>query len=163
MSNAYNDWKKDMESYTKFFKRGDKAFKGVCYNNDYCIDGMNYEFCDLLVKDVVIHEQFRDSSGLQLLFTNEKGELIFGKRNNPNDPSKRSPHPMLMKVIIVQAGSSVRNPDGTYDDDYEQTLYVFHNDWLMSDGKKLFVVDEHYIKEWTEITEQEFVKINKGD
>lgn len=152
MSNAYNDWKKDMESYTKFFKRGDKAFKGVCYNNDYCIDGMNYEFCDLLVKDVVIHEQFRDSSGLQLLFTNEKGELISAEQMIDN-----------MKVIIVQAGSSVRNPDGTYDDDYEQTLYVFHNDWLMSDGKKLFVVDEHYIKEWTEITEQEFVKINKGD
>jgi hypothetical protein len=152
MSNAYNDWKKDMESYTKFFKRGDKAFKGICYNNDYCTDGMNYEFCDLLVKDVVIHEQFRDSSGLQLLFTNEKGELISAEQMIDN-----------MKVIIVQAGSSVRNPDGTYDDDYEQTLYVFHNDWLMSDGKKLFVVDEHYIKEWTEITEQEYVKINKGD
>ena len=152
MSNAYNDWKKDMESYTKFFKRGDKAFKGICYNNDYCIDGMNYEFCDLLVKDVVIHEQFRNSSGVQLLFTNEKGGLISAEQMIDN-----------MKVIIVQAGSSVRNPDGTYDDDYEQTLYVFHNDWLMSDGKKLFVVDEHYIKEWTEITEQEYVKINKGD
>lgn len=152
MSNAYNDWKKDMESYTKFFKRGDKAFKGICYNNDYCIDGMNYEFCDLLVKDVVIHEQFRNSSGVQLLLTNENGELISMEQMIDN-----------MKVIIVQAGSSVRNPDGTYDDDYEQTLYVFHNDWLMSDGKKLFVVDEHYIKEWTEITEQEFVKINKGD
>lgn len=152
MSNAYNDWKKDMESYTKFFKRGDKAFKGICYNNDYCTDGMNYEFCDLLVKDVVIHEQFRNSSGVQLLLTNENGELISMEQMIDN-----------MKVIIVQAGSSVRNPDGTYDDDYEQTLYVFHNDWLMSDGKKLFVVDEHYIKEWTEITEQEYVKINKGD
>lgn len=152
MSNAYNDWKKDMESYTKFFKRGDKAFKGICYNNDYCIDGMNYEFCDLLVKDVVIHEQFRNSSGVQLLLTNENGELISMEQMIDN-----------MKVIIVQAGSSVRNPDGTYDDDYEQTLYVFHNDWLMFDGKKLFVVDEHYIKEWTEITEQEYVKINKGD
>lgn len=152
MSNAYNDWKKDMESYTKFFKRGDKAFKGVCYNNDYCIDGMNYEFCDLLVSDVIIHEQFRNPGNVQLLLKNEKGEFISMEQMMDN-----------MKVIIVQAGSSVRNPDGTYDDDYEQTLYVFHNDWLMSDGKKLFVVDEHYIKEWTEITEQEYVKINKGD
>lgn len=152
MSNAYNDWKKDMESYTKFFKRGDKAFKGICYNNDYCTDGMNYEFCDLLVKDVVIHEQFRNSSGVQLLFTNENGELISMEQMIDN-----------MKVIIVQVGTSSRNPDGTYDEHYEKTLYVFHNDWLMSDGKKLFVVDEHYIKEWTEITEQEFVKINKGD
>lgn len=152
MSNAYNDWKKDMESYTKFFKRGDKAFKGICYNNDYCTDGMNYEFCDLLVKDVIIHEQFRNPGNVQLLLKNEKGEFISMEQMMDN-----------MKVIIVQAGSSVRNPDGTYDDDYEQTLYVFHNDWLMSDGKKLFVVDEHYIKEWTEITEQEYVKINKGD
>ena len=152
MSNAYNDWKKDMESYTKFFKRGNKAFKGICYNNDYCVDGMNYEFCDLLVKDAVIHEQFRNPGGVQLLLANEKGELISAEQMIDN-----------MKVIIVQAGSSVRNPDGTYDDDYEQTLYVFHNDWLMSDGKKLFVVDEHYIKEWAEITEEEFVKINKGE
>ena len=33
----------------------------------------------------------------------------------------------------------------------------------MSDGKDLFVVDENHINEWTEITEEEFVKINKGD
>ena len=125
MSNAYNDWKKDMEEYTKFFKRGDKAFKGICYNNDYCIDGMNYEFCDLLLEDVAYNDDFQ--------------------------------------MLIVQVGTSSRNSDGTYDDHYEKTLYIFHNDWLMSDGKDLFVVDEHYIKEWTEITEEEFVKINKGD
>ena len=125
MSNAYNDWKKDMEEYTKFFKRGDKVFKGICYNNDYCIDGMNYEFCDLLLEDVAYNDDFQ--------------------------------------MLIVQVGTSSRNPDGTYDDHYEKTLYIFHNNWLMSDGKDLFVVDEHYIKEWTEITEEEFVKINKGD
>lgn len=125
MSNAYNDWKRDMESHTKFFKRGDKAFKGICYNNDYCTDGMNYEFCDLLLEDAAY-----------------------------NDDNQ---------MLIVQVGTSSRNPDGTYDDDYEQTLYVFHNDWLMTDGKKLFVVDEHHINEWSEITEQEFVKINKKE
>lgn len=152
MSNAYNDWKKDMESYTKFFKRGNKAFKGVCYNNDYCTDGMNYEFCDLLVSDVVIHKQFQNSGNVQLLIANENGELISMEQMIDN-----------MKVIIVQVGTSSRNPDGTYDEHYEKTLYVFHNDWLMSDGKDLFVVDEHYIKEWTEITEQEFVKINKKE
>jgi hypothetical protein len=152
MSNAYNDWKKDMESYTKFFKRGDKAFKGICYNNDYCTDGMNYEFCDLLLEDVVIHKQFQNSGNAQLLIANEKGELISMEQMIDN-----------MKVLIVQVGTSSRNPDGTYDEHYEKTLYVFHNDWLMSDGKDLFVVDEHYIKEWTEITEQEFVKINKKE
>lgn len=152
MSNAYNDWKKDMESYTKFFKRGNKAFKGICYKDDYCTDGMNYEFCDLLVSDVVIHKQFQNSGNVQLLIANENGELISMEQMIDN-----------MKVIIVQVGTSSRNPDGTYDEHYEKTLYVFHNDWLMSDGKDLFVVDEHYIKEWTEITEQEFVKINKKE
>ena len=153
MSNAYNDWKKDMESYTKFFKRGDKAFKGICYNNDYCVDGMNYEFCDLLVKDVVIIQQLTFSTNLKIISTDNKHEgFITNKQLEDN-----------LKVITVQVGTSSRNPDGTYDDHYEKTLYVFHNDWLMSDGKDLFVVDEHYIKEWTEITEQEFVKINKGE
>lgn len=153
MSNAYNDWKKDMESYTKFFKRGDKAFKGICYNNDYCTDGMNYEFCDLLVSDVVIHKQLTNSAGIDLLIKDViSGELITMDQFMDN-----------LKVLIVQVGTSSRNPEGTYDDHYEKTLYVFHNDWLMSDGKDLFVVDEHYIKEWTEITEEEYVKINKGD
>lgn len=146
MSNAYNDWKKDMESYTKFFKRDNKAFKGICYNNDYCTDGMNYEFCDLLVDDVVIHKQ-----------------LLHTEKLPSPEEEKLAKFEDSFKVIIVQVGTSVRNTDGTYDDDYEQTLYVFHNDWLMTDGKKLFVVDEHHINEWSEITEQEFVKINKKE
>ena len=146
MSNAYNDWKKDMESYTKFFVRDGKPCKGICYNNDYCTDGMNYEFCDLLVKDVVIHKQITHAEKLP-----------------PLEEEKLANFEDTFKVLIIQVGTSSRNPDGTYDEHYEKTLYVFHNDWLMTDGKDLFVVDEHYIKEWTEITEQEFVKINKGD
>jgi hypothetical protein len=128
MSNAYNDWKKDMESYTKFFVRDGKPYKGICYNDDYCIDGMNYEFCDLLVDDVTYIE-FNDDS----------------------------------QILVVQVGTSSRNPDRSYDEDYEKTIYVFHNDWLMTDGKDLFVIDKDHIKEWTEITEEEFVKINKGN
>lgn len=123
MSNAYNDWKKDMEAYTRFFKRDNKIYKGICYNDDYYTDGMNYEFCDLLLEDVAYNNNFQ--------------------------------------MLIVQVGTSSRNPDGIYNDNYEKTLYVFHNDWLMSDGKDLFVVDAYHIKEWTEITEQEFAKINK--
>lgn len=125
MSNAYLDWKKDMEAYTKFFVRDGKPCKGICYNDDYCTDGMNYEFCDFLVEDIAY-----------------------------NDDNQ---------MLIVQVGTSSRDPDGTYYEDYEKTLYVFHNDWLMTDGKDLFVIDENHIKEWTEITEQEFVKINKGN
>lgn len=153
MSNAYNDWKKDMESYTKFFKRGDKAFKGICYKDDYCTDGMNYEFCDLLVDDVVIHRQLRVTDDAILNIKDLKTGL----------PQTNKQIEDNFKVLIVQVGTSSRNPDGTYDNHYEKTLYVFHNDWLMSDGKDLFVVDEHYINEWKEITEREFVKIIKGE
>ena len=124
MSNAYNDWKKDMESYVRFFKRDNKIYKGICYNDDYCIDGMNYEFFDLLLEDVTHNDNFQ--------------------------------------MLTAQVGTSSRNPDGTYYEHYEKTLYLFHDDWLMSDGKDLFVVDKYYIKEWTEITEQEFANINKG-
>ena len=125
MSNAYNDWKKDMEAYTRFFKRDNKIYKGICYNDDYCTDGMNYEFCDLIVNDVTYNNNFQ--------------------------------------MLTVQVGTSLRNPDGTYDENYEKTLYIFHNDWLMSDGKDLFIVDAQHIKEWTEITEQEFAKINEKE
>ena len=135
MSNAYNDWKKDMEAYTRFFKRDNKVYKGICYKDDYCTDGMNYEFCDLIVNDAAVHNQISDLVTFEDTF----------------------------KFIIVQVGASSRNPDGTYDENYEKTLYVFHNDWLMSDGKDLFVVDAQHIKEWTEITEQEFTKINKKE
>ena len=123
MINAYNDWKKDMKAYTRFFKRANKIYKGICYNVDYCTDGMNYEFCDLLLEDVAYNDN--------------------------------------LQMLAVQVGDSSRNPDGTYDENYKKTLYVFHNDWLMSDRKDLFVVDAQHIKEWTEITEQEFTKINK--
>ena len=68
-----------------------------------------------------------------------------------------------LQMLAVQVGDSSRNTDGTYDENYEKTLYVFHNDWLMSDGKDLFVVDAQHIKEWTEITEQEFAKVSEKE
>ena len=144
MSNAYNDWKKDMETYTRFFKRDNKVYKGICYNDDYCTDGMNYEFCDLLLDDAIIHSQLSHTEVLP-----------------PHEEEKLVKFEDCFKFITVQVGISSRNPDGTYYEHYEKTLYVFHNDWLMSDGKDLFVVDAQHIKEWTEITEQEFAKINK--
>lgn len=141
MSNAYNDWKNDMKVYTRFFKRDNKVYKGICYNDDYCTDGMNYEFCDLLLDDAIIHSQLSHTEVLP-----------------PHEEEKLVKFEDAFKFIAVQVGTSSRNPDGTYDENYEKTLYIFHNDWLMSDGKDLFVVDEQHIKEWMEITEQEFIK-----
>ena len=123
MSNGYNDYRLEMESYVKYFERNGKGYVGVCYKSDYEVDAMGYEFCDLLMDDIAY-----------------------------NDDNQ---------MLIVQVGTSSRNPDGTYYEDYEKTLYVFRNDWLMTDGKDLFVVDEHHINEWEEISEKEYKSLTK--
>ena len=153
MSNGYNDYRLEMEYYVKHFERDGKTYTGVCYKSDYEVDAMGYEFCDFMCEDIVIHKQVNFINPVPLA-------IIDGERNTLQTNEQLMDN---MKVLIVQVGTSNRNPDGTYDEDYEKTLYVFHNDWLMSDGKDLFVVDEHHINEWKEITEQEFVKINKGE
>ncbi|MDD5941460.1 hypothetical protein [Fibrobacter sp.] len=48
------------------------------------------------MKNNTVYLDGKKANGLYTYVVNEKGELIFGKRNNPNDPSKRSPHPMLI-------------------------------------------------------------------
>jgi len=48
------------------------------------------------MKNNTVYLDGKKANGLYTYVVNEKGELIFGKRNNPNGPSKRSPHPMLI-------------------------------------------------------------------
>lgn len=48
------------------------------------------------MKNNTVYLNGKKANGLYTYVVNEKGKLIFGKRNNPNDPSKRSPHPMLI-------------------------------------------------------------------
>ena len=48
------------------------------------------------MKNNTVYFDGKKANGLYTYVVNEKGELIFGKRNNPNDPSKRSPRPMLI-------------------------------------------------------------------
>lgn len=53
MSNEYKEWQKDMESQVVVFEKDLHKFHGVCFNNpDFCIDSMNYEFCDFICADI---------------------------------------------------------------------------------------------------------------
>ena len=116
MSNEYKDWLDDMESQVIVFEKGPHKFHGVCFNNpDFCIDSMNYEFCDFICADI---------------------ELL-------ND-----------NILKVQVGDEYNNYDGSWTVDYENTLYLLKNDWLMIDCKtyKFFVVDSEHISEYKRIS-----------
>lgn len=86
--------------------------------------------------------------GTLLYVLTEDGKLLFGKRNNPNDPNKRAPHPTLVGGInpkVICAGMitfskgkivSVNNNSGHYKpniksmkevDNYMKKLYEQHS------------------------------------
>ena len=48
------------------------------------------------MKNNIIYLDGKRANGIYTYVVNEKGELIFGKRCNPQNPQKRSPHPMLI-------------------------------------------------------------------
>lgn len=48
------------------------------------------------MKNNVVYLDGKKANGLYTYVVNENGKLIFGKRNNPDDPTKRSPHPLLI-------------------------------------------------------------------
>lgn len=84
----------------------------------------------MIQDDPVIHSQVVGNNLLaQLLLTKD---VKTGKINNWNDFKKS------MEVAIIQEGTS---------NSFFQTLYVFHNDWLLLDEStnRLLVVDENKI------------------
>uniref|UniRef100_A0A7C9JD95 Uncharacterized protein n=1 Tax=Muribaculaceae bacterium Z82 TaxID=2304548 RepID=A0A7C9JD95_9BACT len=48
------------------------------------------------IKDGKVYVAGNPIHGRIIYVINMQGEMIIGKRNNPNDPSARSPHPMLI-------------------------------------------------------------------
>ena len=52
--------------------------------------------------------------GTYTYIVNENGDVIFGKRCNPNDPSRRAPHPTLIggKDPEVQCAGMIRIEKG---------------------------------------------------
>lgn len=147
MSNGYNDYKMEMEEGVHFFERDGKIYNGVKFTDDSSVlDVMSYQYCDLLCADTIVFTQVRLGGGLVAM---EMEEGIVSKE----EIEERS------KVAIIQVGDEFSDPDGNRVEEYEETIYVFHNDWLMCDEhQKLFVVDEHHIHLYKEITEKDFVE-----
>ncbi len=48
------------------------------------------------IKDNIVYYEGRRANGCFTYVVDENGNLIFGKRNNPDGPTLRSPHPMLI-------------------------------------------------------------------
>jgi len=131
----------------KTFTKNGRQFRGICFTDKSVLEEMEYEFADFIVDDIKIIQQL--NFGKLALSIFDKVILSFDRVHNK--PQTLSDMEEMSEVIVVQTGDVFDNHDGTFDKDYQGTLYVFHNDWLMCDGRKLFVADEYYIKEFIEL------------
>lgn len=113
------------------FIKGHTGYKGIQFlEGDEFKEDVIREFAGVIQDDPVIHSQVVGNNFLaQLLLTKD---VKTGKINNWNDFKKS------MEVAIIQEGTSKS---------FFQTLYVFHNDWLLLDEStnRLLVVDENKI------------------
>ena len=113
------------------FLKGHTGYKGIQFlEGDEFKEDVIREFAGVIQDDPVIHSQVVGNNFLaQLLLTKD---VKTGKINNWNDFKKS------MEVAIIQEGTS---------NSFFQTLYVFHNDWLLLDEStnRLLVVDENKI------------------
>ena len=123
MSNGYNDYRIEMESNIKYFKRDDKLYVGIHYLGEYEEDSITYQFCDLMCEDV--------------------------KQQNGD--------------LIIQVGTEYKNyTTGEYERNYEYTVYLPKDYWIMCNAEqKLFVVDNRYINDFIQISEQEYICLRK--
>lgn len=131
----------------KTFTKNNRQFKGICFTDKSVLEEMEYEFVDFIVDDIKIIRQLNFGKLALSIF----GKATVAYDRVHNKPQTLSDMEELSEVIVIQTGNVFDNHDGTFDKDYQGTLYVFHNDWLMCDGRKLFVADESYIKEFIEL------------
>lgn len=131
----------------KTFTKNNRQFKGICFTDKSVLEEMEYEFADFIVDDIKIIQQLNFGKLALSIF----GKATVAYDRVHNKPQTLSDMEELSEVIVIQTGNVFDNHDGTFDKDYQGTLYVFHNDWLMCDGRKLFVADESYIKEFIEL------------
>lgn len=132
---------------TKLFMKDKVLYHGICFTNKDVKESMEYEFADFIVDNIKIMTQLSFGTALKAVFGHSK--IAFDQNHQISQTIEEIEK--TLEVMIVQSGTSFDNHDGTWTHDYEGTLYLFHNDWLMCDGKKLFVVDEEHIKEFTEL------------
>ena len=136
-----------------FYKDGN-IYKGICFINKDSRDEMEYEFADFICEDILLVCQLNFGLMAPIIEKAFKDGIIAHDSVHNVDQTLEDLETSL-EALVVQAGTSYDNHDGTWTHDYEGTLYVFHNDWLMLDTKnnRLLVVDEKYIKEFEEMTE----------
>lgn len=131
----------------KTFTKNNRQFKGICFTDKSILEEIEYEFADFIVDDIKIVQQLNFGKLALSIF----GKATVAYDHVHNKSQTLSDMEELSEVIVIQTGNVFDNHDGTFDKDYQGTLYVFHNDWLMCDGRKLFVADENYIKEFIEL------------
>lgn len=131
----------------KTFTKNNRQFKGICFTDKSVLEEMEYEFADFIVDDIKIIQQLNFGKLALSIF----GKATVAYDRVHNKPQTLSDMEELSEVIVIQTGNVFDNHDSTFDKDYQGTLYVFHNDWLMCDGRKLFVADESYIKEFSKL------------
>ena len=73
----------------------------------------------ILLRDAIRNNRFYQKNGKKterefMYVMDKNGNIIFGKRDNPNDPAKRSPHPTLIggKDPRVQCAGIITFKDG---------------------------------------------------
>lgn len=136
-----------------FYKDGN-IYKGICFINKDSRDEMEYEFADFICEDILFVRQLNFGPMASIIKKAFKDGIIAHDSVHNVDQTLEDLETSL-EALVVQAGTFYDNHDGTWTHDYEGTLYVFHNDWLMIDtnNSRLLVVDEKYIKEFEEMTE----------
>lgn len=158
MSNGYNDYKQEMQGYVHFFEKDGKLYNGIQFTDECSVvDGMSYQYCDLMSEDVKVHHQIQGIMGNKVTqkMADKIVKAVFGKTTVEMDKE--------MQVAIIQVGSEDWNHySQNYDRDHKYTLYLFHNDWLMcGERQNLFAVDEHHMDGYKEISEKEYVLSEK--
>ena len=116
------------------FVKGQRHYNGIQFldGEEFKNDVMR-EFAGVIQEDPVIHEQIVGDSFFHNLI------MTLDLRTNKIDSWKE--FKKKMEVAIIQEGTS---------HSYFQTLYVFHNDWLLccEEDNRLLVVDEKKINDF---------------
>lgn len=126
----------------KLFEKEGRRITGICFTESKeTLEEINNEFVDFTCEDAVCVRQ------VQLPAVDEKKtNLGFGMNRAIKSPEQAESD---MEVIVIQEGCSFYDyQKQDYEDTYFSTLYLFHNDWLMCDGRRLFVVDKMHIQQF---------------
>lgn len=109
------------------FVKGNKTYKGICFNKkEEFLEDVLLQFSGVIQDDPIVIQQVKLQGGfIAMLFNNQA--------QTKEEIEEHS------EVAVIQEG---------VDDTFIQTLYVFHNDWLLwcNEEHRLLVVDENKIK-----------------